>query len=207
MPRRTTAARDDPRRRRTVASALPRTTFSDVVAKRRAPRIDHTSTPPRQGRTAREAIAGRRRGRGDGRPAAATSDDPARSSARWPRSSPSRLERSGYQNGCAIATWSSNSPPPTRHSGRLRPRVARWRAALVTRFEQLGITPDRAAALADLTIPRRGRGSPPARPPAARTLHHHRRAHQRHRPRRRSRPPLPQPGPPGSHGRTSRVRR
>jgi hypothetical protein len=29
---------------------------------------------------------------------------------------------------------------------------ARWRAALVTRFEQLGITPDRAAGLADLTI-------------------------------------------------------
>jgi len=29
---------------------------------------------------------------------------------------------------------------------------ARWRAALVTRFEPLGIAPDRAAALADLTI-------------------------------------------------------
>jgi len=29
---------------------------------------------------------------------------------------------------------------------------ARWRAALVTRFEPLGIAPGRAAALADLTI-------------------------------------------------------
>jgi hypothetical protein len=29
---------------------------------------------------------------------------------------------------------------------------ARWRAALVTHFEPLGIPPDRAAALADLTI-------------------------------------------------------
>ena len=29
---------------------------------------------------------------------------------------------------------------------------ARWRAALVTRFEPLGIAPDRAAVLADLTI-------------------------------------------------------
>jgi TetR/AcrR family transcriptional repressor of lmrAB and yxaGH operons len=65
----------------------------------------------------------------------------------------SRLERSGYQSGCAIATMVLElAPHDQAFSAGFDHVFARWRAALVARFEQLGITPDRAAALADLTI-------------------------------------------------------
>ena len=65
----------------------------------------------------------------------------------------SRLERSGYQSGCAIATMVLELAPRDEEFSADFDRVfARWRAALVTHFEPLGIPPDRAAVLADLTI-------------------------------------------------------
>ena len=65
----------------------------------------------------------------------------------------SRLERSGYQSGCAIATMVLElTPSDEEFSAAFDSVFARWRAALVTRFEPLGIAPDRATALADLVI-------------------------------------------------------
>jgi TetR/AcrR family transcriptional repressor of lmrAB and yxaGH operons len=65
----------------------------------------------------------------------------------------SRLERSGYQSGCPIATMVLElAPHDEEFSADFDSVFARWRAALVTRFEPLGIAPERAAALADLTI-------------------------------------------------------
>jgi TetR/AcrR family transcriptional repressor of lmrAB and yxaGH operons len=65
----------------------------------------------------------------------------------------SRLERSGYQSGCAIATMVLElAPRDEAFSADFDHVFARWRTALVTRFEALGIAPGRAAALADLTI-------------------------------------------------------
>jgi hypothetical protein len=43
-------------------------------------------------------------------------------------------------------------PPRRAVQRRLRQRVRAWRAALVGRFEPLGIAPERAAVLADLTM-------------------------------------------------------
>jgi len=64
-----------------------------------------------------------------------------------------RLERSGYQSGCAIATMVLELAPHDEEiSADFDSVFARWRAALVTRFEPLGIAADRAAVLADLTI-------------------------------------------------------
>jgi len=64
-----------------------------------------------------------------------------------------RLERSGYQSGCAIATLVLElAPGDEEFSAGLDSVFARWRAALVTRLEPLGIAPGRAAALADLTM-------------------------------------------------------
>jgi TetR/AcrR family transcriptional repressor of lmrAB and yxaGH operons len=65
----------------------------------------------------------------------------------------SRLERSGYQSGCAIATMVLELAPRDEEvSAAFDSVFARWQAALVTRFEPLGIAPDRAAALAGLVI-------------------------------------------------------
>jgi len=64
-----------------------------------------------------------------------------------------RLERSGYQRGCPIATMVLElAPRDERFSADFDRVFARWRAALVGRFQPLGIAPERAAALADLTI-------------------------------------------------------
>ena len=64
-----------------------------------------------------------------------------------------RLERSGYQSGCAIATMVLElAPRDEEFSADFDSVFARWRAALVTRFEPLGIAPGRAAVLADLTM-------------------------------------------------------
>ena len=64
-----------------------------------------------------------------------------------------RLERSGYQRGCPIATMVLElAPRDEQFSADFDSVFARWRAALVTRFQPLGIAPERAAVLADLTI-------------------------------------------------------
>jgi len=85
--------------------------------------------------------------------AARHADDPASLVRALAQIMASRLERSGYQGGCAIATLVLElAPRDEEFSAAFDSVFARWRAALVSRFEPLGIAPDRAAALADLVI-------------------------------------------------------
>jgi TetR/AcrR family transcriptional repressor of lmrAB and yxaGH operons len=131
------------------------TTFSDVVRESGAPRgSTYFHFPGGKAELAREAIAQA----GDeieemvGQ-AARHADDPASLVRALAQILASRLERSGYQSGCAIATMVLElAPRDEEFSADFDSVFARWRAALVTRFEPLGIAPDRAAALAGLTI-------------------------------------------------------
>jgi TetR/AcrR family transcriptional regulator, lmrAB and yxaGH operons repressor len=157
MPRRT----DSRSRMIHAASELFRqrgyhaTTFSDVVRESGAPRgSTYFHFPGGKQELAREAIARA----GDEveemvDEAARHADDPASLIRAMAQILTSRLERSGYQNGCAIATMVLElAPRDEEFSADFDNVFARWRAALVARFEPLGIAPDRAAALADLTI-------------------------------------------------------
>ncbi len=131
------------------------TTVSDVVRESGAPRgSTYFHFPGGKAELAREAIA--RAGdeveemTGE---AARHADDPASLVRAMAQILTSRLERSGYQSGCAIATMVLElAPRDEAFSAGFDSVFARWRAALVTRFEALGIAPGRAAALADLTI-------------------------------------------------------
>ena len=131
------------------------TTFSDVVRESGAPRgSTYFHFPGGKAELAREAIA--RAGdeveemTGE---AARHADDPASLVRAMARILTSRLEHSGYQSGCAIATMVLElAPRDQAFSADFDNVFARWRAALVTRFEALGIAPGRAPALADLTI-------------------------------------------------------
>ena len=131
------------------------TTFSDVVRESGAPRgSTYFHFPGGKQELAREAIARA----GDQieetvDEAARHADDPGSLVRALAQILASRLERSGYQRGCAIATMVLElAPGDEEFSADFDSVFARWRAALVTRFEPLGIAPDRAAALADLTI-------------------------------------------------------
>jgi len=131
------------------------TTFSDVVRDSGAPRgSTYFHFPGGKQQLAREAIA--RAGdemeeRVD--EAARHADDPASLVRALAQTVASRLERSGYQSGCAIATMVLElAPRDEEFSADFDRAFARWRAALVTRFEALGTAPGRAAALASLTI-------------------------------------------------------
>jgi TetR/AcrR family transcriptional regulator, lmrAB and yxaGH operons repressor len=131
------------------------TTFSDVVRDSGAPRgSTYFHFPGGKAELAREAIARA----GDEveeivDEAARHADDPASLVRAMAQILTSRLERSGYQSGCAIATMVLElAPRDEEFSADFNNVFARWRAALVTRFEPLGIAPGRAAALADLTI-------------------------------------------------------
>ena len=131
------------------------TTFSEVVRESGAPRgSTYFHFPGGKQELAREAIARA----GDEveemvDQAARHADDPASLIRAMAQILTSRLERSGYQSGCAIATMVLElAPGDEEFSADFDSVFARWRAALVARFEPLGITPDRAAALADLTI-------------------------------------------------------
>ena len=131
------------------------TTFSDVVRESGAPRgSTYFHFPGGKQELAREAIARA----GDEveemvDEAARHADDPASLVRAMAQILTSRLERSGYQSGCAIATMVLElAPRDEEFSADFDSVFARWRAALVTRFEPLGIAPGRAAALADLTI-------------------------------------------------------
>ena len=85
--------------------------------------------------------------------AARHADDPASLIRAMAQILTSRLEHSGYQSGCAIATMVLElAPHDEAFSDGFTTVFARWRAALVTHLEPLGIAPGRAAALADLTI-------------------------------------------------------
>ena len=131
------------------------TTFSDVVADSGAPRgSTYFHFPGGKAELAREAIARA----GDELEeivdeAARHADDPGSLVRALAQIMAGRLERSGYQSGCPIATMVLELAPGDEDFSAAFDRVfARWRAALATRFEPLGIAPDRAAALADLTI-------------------------------------------------------
>ena len=131
------------------------TTFSDVVRESGAPRgSTYFHFPGGKQELAREAIARA----GDEieelvAQAARHADDPGSLVRALAQLLASRLERSGYQSGCAIATTVLElAPRDEEFSADFASVFARWRAALVTRFEPLGIAPDRAAVLADLTI-------------------------------------------------------
>ena len=131
------------------------TTFSDVVRESGAPRgSTYFHFPGGKQELAREAIARA----GDEveemvDEAARHADDPASLVRAMAQILTSRLERSGYQSGCAIATMVLElAPRDEEFSAGFDSVFARWRAALVTRFEPLGIAPGRAAAIADLTI-------------------------------------------------------
>jgi TetR/AcrR family transcriptional regulator, lmrAB and yxaGH operons repressor len=130
------------------------TTFSDVVRESGAPRgSTYFHFPGGKAELAREAIARA----GDEveemvDEAARHADDPASLVRALAQILASRLERSGYQGGCPIATMVLELAPREEFSAGFDSVFARWRAALVTRLEPLGIAPDRAAVLAGLTI-------------------------------------------------------
>ena len=85
--------------------------------------------------------------------AARHADDPASLVRALAQIFAGRLERSGYQGGCPIATMVLElAPRDEEFSAGFDSVFARWRAALVTRLEPLGIAPGRAAVLADLTM-------------------------------------------------------
>jgi TetR/AcrR family transcriptional repressor of lmrAB and yxaGH operons len=157
MPRRT-----DSRSRMIAAAAelfrqrgYHATTFSDVVAASGAPRgSTYFHFPGGKAELAREAIAraGDEMEEMTGE-AARHADDPGSLVRALAQIMAGRLERSGYQGGCPIATMVLELAPGDEEvSAAFDAVFARWRAALVTRFEPLGTTPGRAAALADLTM-------------------------------------------------------
>src|SRR5260370_15400003 len=131
------------------------TTFSDVVRESGAPRgSTYFHFPGGKQELAREAIA--RAGEEMEElvdQAARHADDPGSLVRALAQLVAGRLERSGYQNGCAIATMVLElAPRDEEFCADFDIVFARWRAALVARFEPLGIAPGRPAVLADLTI-------------------------------------------------------
>ena len=131
------------------------TTFSDVVKESGAPRgSTYFHFPGGKQELAREAIAMA----GDEieemvEQAARQADTPGSLVRSLAQIFAERFERSGYQSGCAIATMVLELAPRDEEFSADFDRVfARWRAALVARFEPLGIAPKRAPVLADLTI-------------------------------------------------------
>jgi TetR/AcrR family transcriptional regulator, lmrAB and yxaGH operons repressor len=131
------------------------TTFSDVVRESGAPRgSTYFHFPGGKQELAREAIARA----GDEMEemvdeAARHADSPGSLVRALAQIIGNRFERSGYQSGCAIATLILELAPRDEEFSADFDRVfARWRAALVTHFEPLGIAPGRAAVLADLTM-------------------------------------------------------
>ena len=131
------------------------TTFSDVVRDSGAPRgSTYFHFPGGKAELAREAIARA----GDELEemvdeAARHADDPGSLVRALAQILAGRFERSGYQSGCPIATMVLElAPRDEAFSADFDSVFARWRAALVTRLEPLGLAPDRAAALAGLTI-------------------------------------------------------
>jgi TetR/AcrR family transcriptional repressor of lmrAB and yxaGH operons len=131
------------------------TTFSDVVRESGAPRgSTYFHFPGGKAELAREATA--RAGEEMEElvdEAARHADDPASLVRALAQIFASRLERSGYQGGCPIATMVLElAPRDEEFSAAFDSVFARWRAALITRFEPLGLAPGRAKVFADLTI-------------------------------------------------------
>jgi TetR/AcrR family transcriptional repressor of lmrAB and yxaGH operons len=146
------------------------TTFSDVVRDSGAPRgSTHFHFPGGKAELAREAIA--RAGEKVEEmvaQAARHAGDPASLVCALAQIMAGRLERSGYQSGCPIATLVLElAPRDEQLSAELDAVFARWRAALITRFEPLGLAPGRSKVLADLTMSALEGGWSSAAPPAA----------------------------------------
>ncbi len=121
------------------------TTFSDVVRESGAPRgSTYFHFPGGKAELAREEMVAQ---------AARHADDPGSLVRALAQIMAGRFERSGYQSGCAIATMVLElAPRDEEFTADFDSVFARWRAALVTRFEPLGIAPGRAAVLAGLTM-------------------------------------------------------
>src|SRR5262245_24500073 len=135
------------------------TTFSDVVRDSGAPRgSTYFHFPGGKAELAREATALA----GDEMEelvdeAARHADDPGSLVRALAQIFASRFERSGYQSGCPIATMVLElAPRDEEFSAGFDSVFARWRAALMTRFEPLGAAPGRAGALAARTLSPRG---------------------------------------------------
>jgi len=150
MPRRT-----DSRSRMIHAAAELFGQRGDVVRESGAPRgSTYFHFPGGKAELAREAIARA----GDEleemvAQAARHADDPGSLVRALAQIMAGRFERSGYQSGCAIATMVLElAPRDEEFTADFDSVFARWRAALVTRFEPLGIAPGRAAVLAGLTM-------------------------------------------------------
>ena len=157
MPRRT-----DSRSRMIAAAAelfrqrgYHATTFSDVVRESGAPRgSTYFHFPGGKAELAREAIsrAGDEIEEMVGE-AARHADDPGALVRALTQIFADRFERSGYHSGCAIATMVLElAPGDEEFTADFDSVFARWREALVTRLEPLGIAPGGAAAIADLVI-------------------------------------------------------
>src|SRR5215469_16689974 len=150
MPRRT-----DSRSRMIAAAAelfcqrgYHATTFSELVRESGAPRgSTYFHFPGGKQELAREAIAKA----GDEmeelvEQAARHADDPGSLVRALAEIFAGRFERSGYQSGCPIATMVLElAPRDQEFSAGFDSVFARWRAALITRFEPLGVAPGRAA--------------------------------------------------------------
>ena len=131
------------------------TAFSDVVRESGAPRGSiYFHFPGGKQELAREAIAVA----GDEieamvEAAAGRAEDPGSLVRALGEIVANRLEESGYQSGCSIATMVLELAPQDEElSASFDAVFARWRAALVAQFEQMGVAPERAAVLADLVI-------------------------------------------------------
>jgi TetR/AcrR family transcriptional repressor of lmrAB and yxaGH operons len=131
------------------------TAFSDVVQQSGAPRGSiYFHFPGGKQELAREAIALA----GDEieemvEAAAERADDPGSLVRALGDIVAKRLEDSGYQSGCSIATMVLELAPQDEElSAEFDAVFARWRAALVDRFEQMGVAPERAPVLAELVM-------------------------------------------------------
>jgi TetR/AcrR family transcriptional repressor of lmrAB and yxaGH operons len=131
------------------------TAFSDVVRESGAPRGSiYFHFPGGKQELAREAIALA----GDEieemvEAAAGRAKDPGSLVRALGEIVAKRLEDSDYESGCSIATMVLElAPRDDELSAEFDAVFARWRAALVDQFEQMGLTPERAGVLAELVM-------------------------------------------------------
>jgi TetR/AcrR family transcriptional repressor of lmrAB and yxaGH operons len=131
------------------------TAFSDIIQHSGAPRgSTYYHFPGGKQELAREAIAAAGAELEQMvEEAAHHADDPASLVRALAEIAAQRLENSDYQSGCAIATMVLELAPRDEElTVELDNVFARWRAALVNRFEPWGIPPEQAAALANLVM-------------------------------------------------------
>jgi TetR/AcrR family transcriptional repressor of lmrAB and yxaGH operons len=131
------------------------TAFSDVVRESGAPRGSiYFHFPGGKQELAREAIALA----GDEieemvKAAARRAEDPGSLVRALGEIVAKRLEESGYQSGCSIATMVLELAPTDEElSAEFDAVFARWRSALVGQFEAMGVALEPAAVLADLVM-------------------------------------------------------